>query len=307
MKGSNPIIPPGAQFDGARRGRSNMRMAVVVVVLMHMALFAGILFNACKQKDEGEAQKETEQEMAGIVSRQPEPAALPEPVTPNPLSTLPALPGTVSALPPLPSEGSAGVPPVPLPVTTAVPLPVAPAPSIPSLALPTPAVGGNEYVIASGDNFWTIGRKFGVSAKQIEQANPNVVPTRMKIGQKINIPAAAPAATSAPTAVPEAGDASTYTVKSGDTLGHIALRHKVKIAELKALNGLGTDLIRIGQKIKLPATALPTAPTSGVGFPGAVPPALPLPPTSGLGPAVNPDNGLPVGTGDTVPAPVPGL
>ena len=51
MKGSNPIIPPGAQFDGARRGRSNMRMAVVVVVLMHMALFAGILFNACKQKD----------------------------------------------------------------------------------------------------------------------------------------------------------------------------------------------------------------------------------------------------------------
>ena len=51
MKGSNPIIPPGAQFDGARRGRSNMRMAVVVVVLMHMALFAGILFNACKQND----------------------------------------------------------------------------------------------------------------------------------------------------------------------------------------------------------------------------------------------------------------
>lgn len=307
MKGSNPIIPPGAQFDGARRGRSNMRMAVVVVVLMHMALFAGILFNACKQKDEGEAQKETEQEMAGIVNRQPEPAALPEPVTPNPLSTLPALPGAGFALPPLPSEGSAGVPPVPFPATPVVPLPVAPAPSIPSLSMPAPDVGGTEYVIASGDNFWTIGRKFGVSAKQIEQANPNVVPTRMKIGQKINIPAAAPATAPAPAAVPVTDDGSTYTVKSGDTLGHIALRHKVKIVELKALNGLGTDLIRVGQKIKLPATALPTGPTSGVGFPGAVPPVLPLPPTSGLGPAVNPDNGLPVGTGDTVPAPVPGL
>ena len=146
MKGSNPIIPPGAQFDGARRGRSNMRMAVVVVVLMHMALFAGILFNACKQKDEGEAQKETEQEMAGIVNRQPEPAALPEPVTPNPLSTLPDLPGAGFALPPLPSEGSAGVPPVPLPATPVVPLPVAPAPSIPSLSMPAPAVGGTEYV-----------------------------------------------------------------------------------------------------------------------------------------------------------------
>ena len=308
MKGSNPIIPPGAQFDGARRGRSNMRMAVVVVVLMHMALFAGILFNACKQKDEGEAQKETEKEMAGIVNRQPEPAPLPEPLTPDPLPALPALPNAGSALPPLPAEGSAGVPPVPLPSTPAVPLPLAPAPSIPSPALPAPAVGASEYVIASGDNFWTIGRKFGVSAKQIEQANPSVVPTRMKIGQKINIPAPAPVAASAPAAAPVVDDGSTYTVKSGDTLGHIALQHKVKIAELKALNGLSTDLIRIGQKLKLPAAALPAGPTTGVDFPGAIPPSLPqLPPTSGLGPAVNPEDGLPVGTGGPVPAPVPGL
>ena len=115
MKGSNPIIPPGAQFDGARRGRSNMRMAVVVVVLMHMALFAGILFNACKQKDEGETQKETEKEMAGIVNRQPEPAPLPEPMTSDPLPTLPALPNAGSILPPLPTEGSTGVPPYPCP------------------------------------------------------------------------------------------------------------------------------------------------------------------------------------------------
>lgn len=294
MKGSNPIIPPGAQFDGTRRGRSNMRMAVVVVVLMHMALFAGILFNACKQKDEGETQKETEKEMAGIVNRQPEPVPLPEPMNSDSLPTLPALPDAGSMLPPLPTEGTAGVPPVSLPTTPAVPLPVAPAPPIPS-----PAIGGTEYVIASGDNFWTIGRKFGVSAKQIEQANPSVVPTRMKIGQKINIPAPAPATAPVPTAAPVADDGSTYTVKSGDTLGHIALQHKVKIAELKALNGLSTDLIRIGQKLKLPAAALPT----GVDFPGAIPPSLPLPPTSGLGPAVNPENGLPVGTGETVPAP----
>ena len=138
MKGSNPIIPPGAQFDGARRGRSNMRMAVVVVVLMHMALFAGILFNACKQKDEGETQKETEKEMAGIVNRQPEPVPLPEPMASDPLPTLPALPNAGSMLPPLPTEGSAGVPPVPLPTTPAIPLPVAPAPvSYTHLTLPT--------------------------------------------------------------------------------------------------------------------------------------------------------------------------
>ena len=112
----------------------------------------------------------TEKEMAGSGNRLPEPAPLPEPMTSDPLPTLPALPDAGSMLPPLPTEGSAGVPPVPLPTTPAVPLPVAPAPSIPSPALSTQAVGGTEYLIASGDNFWTIGRKFGVSAKQIEQA-----------------------------------------------------------------------------------------------------------------------------------------
>ena len=43
MKETNPIIPPGLNFEGASRGRSNMRMAVIVVVLLHVALFTGIL------------------------------------------------------------------------------------------------------------------------------------------------------------------------------------------------------------------------------------------------------------------------
>ena len=47
MKGNNSILPPGANFEGARRGRSNMRMAVVVVVMLHVVLFTGILFQAC--------------------------------------------------------------------------------------------------------------------------------------------------------------------------------------------------------------------------------------------------------------------
>ena len=169
MKGSNPIIPPGAQFDGARRGRSICEWRVVVV-LMHMGCLP-VFFCACKQRDEGETQGNREGN-----GRHREPAArtgaLAGADDPNPLPTLPALPNAGSILPPLPTEGSTGVPPVPLPTTPAVPLPVAPAPSIPNPALSTQAVGGTEYVIASGDNFWTIGRKFGVSAKQINSRTP---------------------------------------------------------------------------------------------------------------------------------------
>ena len=72
MKETNPIIPPGLNFEGASRGRSNMRMAVIVVVLLHVALFTGILFNACKQKDEAaEGIKSTAEQMAEIAGPAP--------------------------------------------------------------------------------------------------------------------------------------------------------------------------------------------------------------------------------------------
>lgn len=43
-----------------------------------------------------------------------------------------------------------------------------------------------------------------------------------------------------------------YTVKSGDSLGQIALEHKTDIRTLKQLNNLNSDTIFVGQKIILP-------------------------------------------------------
>lgn len=42
-----------------------------------------------------------------------------------------------------------------------------------------------------------------------------------------------------------------YRVKSGDTLGHIARRHGVTVRQIKARNGLKSDMIRIGQRLKI--------------------------------------------------------
>ena len=47
--------------------------------------------------------------------------------------------------------------------------------------------------------------------------------------------------------------AITYKVKKGDTLGKIALRLNTSTSELKRANNLSSDLIRVGQKLKIPA------------------------------------------------------
>jgi lysophospholipase L1-like esterase len=43
-----------------------------------------------------------------------------------------------------------------------------------------------------------------------------------------------------------------YKVKSGDTLSQIAERHKTTVAKIKKLNGLRSDMIRVGQILKIP-------------------------------------------------------
>ena len=42
---------------------------------------------------------------------------------------------------------------------------------------------------------------------------------------------------------------STYVVKSGDTLGHIAQRFKISVAKLKAMNELRSDVITVGREL----------------------------------------------------------
>ncbi|MFT4902248.1 MAG: LysM repeat protein [Lentimonas sp.] len=56
--------------------------------------------------------------------------------------------------------------------------------------------------------------------------------------------------------------ATSYTVKNGDTLGHIALRHGVSESSLKQANNLSSDLIKVGQELDIPNANSPTAAAS---------------------------------------------
>ena len=47
------------------------------------------------------------------------------------------------------------------------------------------AAGAGEYIVVSGDNFGSIARKVGVSAKKLQELNPTVNPNKMQIGTKL--------------------------------------------------------------------------------------------------------------------------
>jgi phosphate transport system substrate-binding protein len=56
----------------------------------------------------------------------------------------------------------------------------------------------------------------------------------------------------AATATPPAGFSQTYVVKKGDNLYGIASHFGTTVAELKRINGLKDNNIRVGQKLKIP-------------------------------------------------------
>ena len=180
--------------------------------------------------------------------------------------------------------GSNAVTPIaPLPVPT----PIAP---VQQQAAPMPPAApdlsaGGEYVVLKGDSLAKIAKNNHVSLKALEAANPGVKPSKLKIGQKLTLPAGGK--TTADEAVaPAAGgtaDAATetYTVKSGDTLTKIAKAHHVKLKELQAANGLTTTKIKVGEKLKIPAKGeVPAAPAPAApvdNTPMAPMPAVPTP------------------------------
>ena len=122
------------------------------------------------------------------------------------------------------------------------------------------------YVVQHGDYLAKISKKFNVTIASIKRIN-GLTNDVVCVGQKLKIPGkfdvgakAAPAKIAAPTATkkattvaPYTGATKEYVVKSGDTLGAIAYSNGINIRQLKELNGLTNDVVRVGQKLKVPA------------------------------------------------------
>ena len=132
---------------------------------------------------------------------------------------------------------------------------------------PPPAPAYTTYVVKNGDYLAKISKKYNVTINSIKRLN-NLKGDSIRIGQKLKLPGkieldAEPAATTSAEAAPAKvavassaiykGETKEYVVKSGDTLGAIAYGNGCNIRQLKAINGLKGDTLRVGQKLKIPA------------------------------------------------------
>jgi LysM repeat protein len=115
------------------------------------------------------------------------------------------------------------------------------------------------YKIKKGDTLAKIANAHGITMKVLNDANPGLDAKKLQIGKELKLPAAKK------TTVADAGTAAggaavegtTYTVAKGDTLTGIARKFGVTVPEIRKANGLKTDSIAVGKKLKIPTSAKP--------------------------------------------------
>jgi LysM repeat protein len=150
----------------------------------------------------------------------------------------------------------------------------------PPVVEPTPA--STEYVVVRGDTLDKIAKRCGVTLSALRAANPGVEPTRLKIGQKLTIPAggmAPAAAVGSVSSEPGMAGGEIYVVRSGDTLTRIAKKFGTTVKAIEAENNLSTTKIHVGQKLKIPAKVPAATPAPDLMAPP--PAAYPAPAPAG--------------------------
>jgi membrane-bound lytic murein transglycosylase D len=112
--------------------------------------------------------------------------------------------------------------------------------------------GTYRHKVRRGDTLGKIARKYGSSVSKIKRAN-GLKSSTIRVGQRLKIPGR-----SAPTYTSSSKNSThtaKYKVKSGDTLGAIAARHRVSTSSIRRANGIKGSLIRVGQVITIPGAS----------------------------------------------------
>lgn len=95
------------------------------------------------------------------------------------------------------------------------------------------------YIVVSGDSLYKIAINFNTTVDELKKLN-NLKNNLLNVGQILKVPLASSNISN-----------TTYTVKSGDSLYKIASENNITVNKLKEINNLKSDLISIGQILKI--------------------------------------------------------
>ena len=110
---------------------------------------------------------------------------------------------------------------------------------IPTIVIEEEIINGpNNYVVKKGDSLYSIALSNNTTVDEIKRIN-NLTSNILSVGQILSLPNIT-------------GDYSNYTVKKGDSLYSIAREFNTTVSEIKNINNLTSNLLSIGQTLKIP-------------------------------------------------------
>lgn len=117
--------------------------------------------------------------------------------------------------------------------------------------------GAKHHKVKRGESIASIAHHYGISANTLMSVNGLAVGKRIHVGQRLIVPGRGVRHVKGATGQSSERDKSDeiirYKVKKGDTIATIAQRSGATISEIKKLNNLKGDTIRLGQIIKVGA------------------------------------------------------
>ena len=108
------------------------------------------------------------------------------------------------------------------------------------------------YTVKKGDTLYKIAQTNNTTVEELKRLN-NLTTNTLSVGQLLKIPSSL---------LPE----TTYIVQRGDSLYSIAAKYNTTVEELKRINGLTTNILSIGQVLKLPSNESAESPSVDEGI-----------------------------------------
>ena len=112
----------------------------------------------------------------------------------------------------------------------------------------TQTSGNGTYTVKAGDSLWAIANSHKMTLNDLKRVN-NLSSDLIYVGQTLKVTKGAVTTANKPNT--QSNTNKTYTVKAGDSLWRIASNNGTTVNQLKALNNLTSDMIYVGQNLKL--------------------------------------------------------